>query len=277
MTTRHVSAQNDYPFYDVPEALRPVAFGILDVYFVIQGRETGILNGEESSSSDSSAEPDSISPLVQIVVLHKYEDLGGSTKFTFRASSGNRYWDVTFTVPQTAGDISQVNNDDGSDCRAVLIYNGDLIITGSQDWVGLGVEPGRAQFHTEQVDSLAFFNIWRCNGSEESDSSVEVLSLGQSSGEMELDLADGYNTVLAFDSSLEIIGGVGLGQGVVPDAGNTAPGCEQSSSEQELDLDDVVATINGIVPDAGDIPIGVVGSLGIQRTEGRIEFIIRNQ
>jgi hypothetical protein len=143
--------------------------------------------------------------------------------------------------------------------------------------IDLLVEPGRAQFHTEQVDSLSFFNIWRCNGEESSESSIEVLALGTSSAEeMSLELIDGYNTSLNFDESLSIVGGVGLGQGIAPDLGNTGPACS-SLSEEVLDLDDVVTTINGILPEAGDIPIGVVGSIGVQRSEGRIELIIRNQ
>jgi hypothetical protein len=275
MTTRHVSAQNDYPFHPVSDALRPVAKGILDVYFVIQGAyqtfSTDTSSAEESSSEELVA-PD----LAQLVRLIHYEDLGTTTRYTFRAEEGLRYWLITFTVPNTGNDIGQVSNDDGSECRAVLIYNSDLVMQATAS-VNLLVEPGRAQFHTEQVDSLNFFNIWRCNGEESSDSSLEVLSLpGDSSGEMSLELINGYNTEWTYDDSLEVVGGVGLGLGVVPDAGNTAPGCS-SSAEDPLDLTNVVATINGILPTDGNIPIQVSRSIGKQRSAGRIELIIRNQ
>lgn len=274
MTTRHVSAQNDYPFYPVPDALKPVAKGILDVYFVIQGDETG--NIPHDSSSDSSSHqgelPDS---RVQRVYLRRYEDLGATTRYIFRAVHGDRYWDVTFTVPNTGGDLGQVSNDDGSACRAVLIYNSDFIMHATAD-ITLMVEPGRAQFHTEQVDTLGFYNIWRCAGAEDSESSIEVLTLGSSGEDMSLNMIDGHNTVLTYESSLEIIGGVGLGKGITPDAGNTAPEC-QSSSEEEINLEDVVTTINGLVPENGDIPIQVIGSIGLQRSVGRLELLIRNQ
>jgi hypothetical protein len=268
MTTRHVSAQNDYPFHPVSDALRPVALGILDVYFVIQGQETGIVSEESSSSAQESDQV-----LLQTVYLISYLVTGPLTKYTFRAFYGNRYWDMTFSVPNTGGELGQVNNDDGSDCRAVLIYNSDLIMQATAD-ISLQVEPGRAQFHTEQVDSMSFFNIWRCSGVEDASSSLSVLEIG--SPAMELDMVDGHNTQLAYESSLEIIGGVGLGKGIIPDAGNTSPEC-QSSSEAETDLEDVVTVINGILPTNGNIPVRVEGSIGLQRAPGRLELLIRNQ
>lgn len=269
MTTRHVSAQNDYPFHPVSDALRPAALGILDVYFVIQGRETGTIS-EESSSSDQECDQ----ALRQTVHLIAYVVSGSVTKYTFRAFHDNRYWDVTFSVPNAGGEIGQVNNDDGSECRAVLIYNSDLIMQATAG-TSLQVEPGRAQFHTEQVDSISFFNIWRCNGAEDPASSLSVLEIG-SSAEMSLDMVDGYNTQLAYESSLEIIGGVGLGKGIIPDAGGTSPEC-QTSSEAETELEDVVTTVNGLLPNNGNIPVRVVGSIGLQRSPGRLELLIRNQ
>jgi hypothetical protein len=273
MTTRHVSAQNDYPFYMVPDALRPLAQGILDVYFVIQGPESGFMTGTSSSSSEEAEEPPELLEQVRLV---QYDNLGTTTRFTFWAISGNRYWVITFTVPHTGGDIGQVSNDDVSDCRAVLIYNADFITLASGTDI-LQVEPGRAQFHVEQVNTLEFYNIWRCNGVETPESSNEVLKLGaSSSGPMELALVNGYNTVVSYESSLEIAGGTGLGLGIVPDIGNTAPGCS-SSGEEDLELEDVVTTINGILPEAGNIPLQVSRSVGKQRSPGRLELLIRNQ
>jgi len=268
MTTRHVSAQNDYPFHPVPESLRDVAKGVLDVYFVIQGDPTSVWEGGSSSSSEEEQ-----IELYQKIALIRYEQMGSVTKYTFRANYDIRFWDITFSVPNTGGELGQVTNDDGSDCRAVLVYNSDFIMQATAD-ICLWVEPGRSQFYTEQVDSISFFNIWRCNGVEDSSSSIEVMSLDPAS--MSLNIVDGYNTEVAYDSSLEITGGTGLGKGIIPDAGNTGPEC-QSSSAAEVELEDVVTVVNGIVPDSGNIPVRVVGAIGLQRSEGKLEILIRNQ
>jgi len=263
MTTRKVSAETDYPF--VPElsvADAAVVAGIVDIYFVIQGPPD-----EESSSSEET-------DLLQNVYLVDYSLVGDNTLFHFEAVEGIRVWDITFTVPNTDSYTGQVGNDDDSDCRAVLVFNSGKIVQAAGN-CRLRVEPGRSQWHTEQVNRLEFYNIGRCDF-EETEAEYLVLRLpdGSSSEEMNLAVADGYNCVVDGESGLQFTGGVGLGLGIAPDRGNTAIGC---SSNSELDSTEFVSTINGLLPVNGDIPIQTSASIAKRRTIGRLKFYVRQQ
>jgi hypothetical protein len=141
---------------------------------------------------------------------------GQYTDFVFTACDGSNVWEIKFRVPNesttttaridgpapagapqvvrddTGAEIGQVYNDDDTSCHAVLIFNSDKITTAgggreSEDeayepaHMRIPVEPGRAQWHVEQVDDLNFFNIDRCNGVENEDSSWPVVFEEQSS------------------------------------------------------------------------------------------------
>ena len=280
MTTRHVAADTDYPFVPVlSDADSLIVGGILDLVFTIQGPPTDI--GTSSSSTSSSSEPDQPSVLTRDVYLIHYAVQIMNTVFSFRAvelGDPNKTWDITFTVPNNTdpGKIAMATNDDGGDSRAVLIYSSDKVIAATGDCM-IRVEPGRSQFYTEAVTALSFWNIARCAGVEDSSSSVEVLTTGSSSA-TSLNWEDGYNTVVSYENSLLLTGGVGLGLGVVPDVGNTVVCEESSTSAESLEFDDYVSVVNGILPDGtGDLPIVRSNSIGVKRTRGRLELLIRNQ
>jgi hypothetical protein len=344
MTTRHVSAENDYPFQltgldtarGIDGAGNPVIIpdvdivaGMLDIYFIIQGKPTRAW--DTGSSSSSSAAPEL--PLIYLSAYkvtdtgfeHAHGDpdhglltphpLGTDTLFVFDAVVGSNVWEIKFRVPNKSsteklrldGEIrddpgailGQVYNDDDTDCRAVLVFNSDKIIT----FGGIGgvipslvgwtdppwgtrtmipVEPGRAQWHVEQVDDLSFFNIDRCNGVENEDSSWPVVFEEQSSSsgssnplypDIVVDWIDGYNLELeASSGSLELVVAAGIGAGTSPDYGNTGESCSSAGANV---LDDAVLVINGVPPINGDIPLATSPEIMIQRSRGLIELVIR--
>jgi len=423
MTTRHVSAENDYPFQGVlsdPDAA--AVAGILDLYFIIQGSATGSGTTESSSSSSSAA------PVVPLIQLSSYTVGGSETEFMFDAVSGSNIWEIAFSVPNTGASLGQVYNDDATSCHAVLIFNSDKIATSGGGSTSIPVEPGRAQWHVEQVDDLSFFNIDRCNGVENEDSSWPVfeeqssssdsstavigcfscdppldftyaLTLGGLTGPWEayngthvltwdasgnhsnpqreclwsadiltgtlqlypqglhlmyptpwevklivpsadplisftltwstpistycdivrdfeeggtgytttpfcqetgntpgpacsvqgvgaticslrpfysdivVDWVDGYNLEIeASSGSLELVVAAGIGAGTSPDYGDTGENCTSSDTNV---LDDAILVINGVPPVNGDIPLVTSPEIGIQRTRGLIELVIR--
>ena len=180
MTTRHVSEENDYPFQGVLlDSDATAVAGILDLYFIIQGPAT---RGWTTESSSSSA-----APVVPIIQLSSYTVGGSETEFVFDAVSGSNIWEIAFSVPNTGASLGQVYNDDATSCHAVLIFNSDKITTSGGGSTSIPVEPGRAQWHVEQVDDMSFFNIDRCNGVENEDSSWPVVFEEHSS-------SSGYST-----------------------------------------------------------------------------------
>lgn len=267
MTTRRISTQNDYPFVpEVPVALKPVAFGVLDIFFVVQGSPAGVF--PSSSSSE-------IGDCIHDLVLIGYSATGAVTEFVFRAQEENRYWDVTFDVPNSSnpGQIGAVYNTDGSECRAVLFYNSDDVVAGSSS-VHMEVEPGRAEWHTEVVEALQFYNIDRCGSVEDEEVWIEVLiPASSSSGGLVYPWEDGYNCEVSFeDGVLQFQVYRGAGKGISPDFGNTNLSCESGSSSGTVQS---VVIVNGISPVNGDIPLVVSNSLGKQRSTGKVEIVAK--
>lgn len=295
MTTRKISENTIYPFVPVPySAGQEMTSGILDVYFVIQGRPDGL----RTDDSSSSAVEDHTTPLratVHLVsVLPMPVILPTVTYLFFEAELYGSLWTIVFCVPNqgntapanqaitTAVNIGPVTigttDYPGTEATGVLVYDAGRIwnttaLVGRQQ-----VEPGRVHWHTEIVKSLTFQNIERCRGVENPAVVNDVFSTRQPSAssiaDISLSFEDGYNVVVACSSSsLEFIGGVGLGKGIAPDFGNTGSSC---SSGQEIDyLKDVVTTINGIVPVSGNIPLQTSPLIGLQRTTGRIELVVK--
>lgn len=274
MTTRHVSAETDYPFEpDLSETQQLIVGGILDLYFVVQGPPSS-----EESSSNSSSEPGPCEVVDRRVYLEYYEILGAITRFGFACRAGDMQWDVVFDVPNTGGATGQVRNTDDTDVDAVLLYNTDNITDtdlGGADFPE--VEPSRAQFHIEQVDTISFLNIGRCAGSEYPDQLFTVLELepGSSSGDvfLDLDLEDGYNCEVEQASGEVVFSGqLDAGEGLAPDFGDTIPSCSENPEDV---LEEIITNINGLAPVNGDIPINVSRGLGTQRVPGRVEVIPR--
>lgn len=256
MTTRRVSADTVYPF--VPPSAEPAIAGILDIYLVVQGP------GDTGSSSSSG--PDRVD-----LVGYDADTVPGTTTFLFQACSGARTWSIGFDVPRGLGGTGSITNNAGTECYGVLVFDAEKVLASGAAPASAEVEPGRTQWYVEQVDSIAFYNTWRCAGIESGSSSMAEASYG---ADMTINFEDGYNcTVQCSSGSLEFTAGVGLGKGIAPDYGDTASEC---SSAQALDyLRDVVTTINGIAPVDGNIPIRTSPLIGIQRSTGRIELIIR--
>jgi len=273
MTTRHLSAQTDYPFVpllNVSDA--DVVGGITDLYFVITGESTY----DTGSSSSSTSSGQASCPYVHDIRLVSVSVGVSDNTYVFSCRENNKVWNVTFTVPRTAGTTGQVSNDDGSDARAVLLYVADDLYESSDASSNLEVEPARAQWHTEKVDSLGIYNIERCNGDEDPTSLEEVASptsSASSTGPV-LRLADGYNCEISrvSEAELRFNAGNGLGKGVAEELGDVGP-CASSAAANILD--DVISTVNGLAPINGDIPVTVSGGLGKQRGVSELTVIVR--
>jgi hypothetical protein len=88
-----------------------------------------------------------------------------------------------------------------------------------------------------------------------------------------VDWVDGYNLELeASSGSLELVAAAGIGAGTSPDYGDTGENCTSLDTDV---LDDAILVINGIPPVNGDIPLSTSPEIGIQRTRGLIELVIR--
>jgi hypothetical protein len=187
---------------------------------------------------------------------------------------------VTFDVPNdSASGTGQVANNDGSDVRAVLIYNADKIIDAGTGSVAIEVEPGRAAWHTEKVDQIIFKNIARCNGVEDDSTllTVDMFPDGEPiSTEIVIPFEDGYNTTVRYvDDALVFTGGTFFGRGLSPNLGDTVI-CESSSSTStflSISANDLITTINGVKPVNGNIPIAVSRSMGKNQIDGALEII----
>jgi len=242
-------------------SLIPTA-GILDTYFVIQGAPTGVYTGGGGSSLGvSDDEP--------FIDLCEILPISGYNRYTFRAVYGDRYWLLVFDIPLTGG-MGRVYNSDPTDCLGVIIFDTELLYSGGPVTLAARMEPGRAEWHTEQLDALSLYNISRCHGVE--DTALEILAVTFAGAIL---LEDGYNTEWTFtdaDTELALTAAAGIGQGRCPDFGDTVP-CGGSS---ESGAPDLVSTINGIAPKGGDIPIDVSNSLGIRRSPGLIEIVVKS-
>jgi len=267
MTTRHVSAETAYPFEPgLTDAEMTIVGGLLDIYVVVQSPPDRVLPGSSSSSAGACEVVD------RALLLVRYEVIGAATRFTFEAREGEEYWDIIFDVPNTGGVTGSVNNTSPSTVQAVLLYNSDNVIDTGSGAVDLLVEPSRTQYHTEQVDSICFWNIARCGGSENSGTLYPVLCV-EGSSLSELRVEDGYNCEVEFSSSeLVFTGRLSAGKGLSPDFGDTEPSCSEEPAEL---LDEIITTVNGISPVNGDIPVAVSADLGSQRETGQINIFPR--
>lgn len=265
MTTRHVSAEVDYPFIpELPAFERSVSSGILDLWFIIQGEPSYTETASSASASSSAPVVCDTTPLVRLI---GYTASGADTIFTFHAIKDLSTWVITFTVPNTGAETGQVDNDDTTAVHAVLIFNSDNIPSSGSADVEMEVEPARAQWHTEVVDTITFKNIYRCSSIEDDSVLSTIYTVSSSSP---LHIENGHNTEISFeDSILTFTAEQGIGQGVSPDIGD-ASDCPAAAFD-----DQVVTTINGVSPVSGNIPIGVSNRLGKQRSTGRLELIAR--
>jgi len=270
MSTRHVSAQQDYPFVPVlSDADSDIVSGILDVFFVVQGDPDTML------PASSTSEDNSVAPTVHLI---SYNAGASTTELVFEAvSSLGHVWYMTFDVPNqvgTASDLGSVYNTDPGDSTGVLIFSSSDIIDAGSGSCYIKVEPCRTQWHIERVKSLSFLNSPECAG-DLNDEEILYLSVG---GESSLDWANGYNTNISFSSNtLTISAGVGNGLGHT-DEGNLpydelcdVPYFGSSSSSEA----GPIYTVNGLIPTNGDIPVDTSAALGLQRSEGRLEILVR--
>jgi len=275
MTTRHVSAHNDYPFIPpLSLAAATATGGLLDAFFVIQGDPSFSL--AEGSSEAESSGPYCSDEILHQVRLVSYALSGTNTVFTFQAKEGLRVWVLTFTVPNVLdpGKTGQVSNDDSTDCRAVLIFDSSKVAAGS-GFVDIELEQARTQWHTEQVAEITLMNIFRCDGVENSSSFVPAAVFGGAgSSDLIIPWEDGYNCEVAFesDAGLRFLAGVGIGKGTSPDFGDTTSSCGSSEGVTETGF---VSTINGFVPVNGDIPVTVSNGLGKQKARGKLQLVTR--
>jgi len=256
MTTRHYSAEGDYPF--VPPLTgnpRDIAKGILDLYLIIQGAPAG----------SGAPIPHPTTMMIDAVAS------GPGCVLTFRSTfTTGDYWDYTFTVADFSQDglLEQLTPVGGS-VSGMLVYNsGRLSEASYPETTDVEVEPARVQWQIERTESLLFRNITRCNSVEDPDTLVDILNTSEL-GEDVIKFANGYNTkVYIEDDALVFEAGAGFGKGRMPNLGNTDTGiCP------EPDLDAVVEgvlVINGLLPNNGDIPLSVSSELYIEREPGRI-------
>jgi hypothetical protein len=279
MTTRHVSAENAYPF--VPPVLVTAADGILDLYFVIQGEPTSYASS--SSSSASGAPAASHADFLQVSLV-SYVAGAGTTTYTFEALFNARIYEIVFVVPHTGG-TGQVSNTDATAVSAVMIFNTDKIIKAGSSSVQLEVEPSRAQWHVEDIQSIEFLNIAREAGVEDPTTLIPVRSFSSSD---DIEFEDGYNTEVGFDGGTELsfIGGLALGKGLAPGFGETTSSASSTSGSSESQSSissgaippaqvDAVSTVNGFIPVSGRIAVTVSQSLAIQRSVGLLEILGR--
>lgn len=234
--------------------------GVLDVWFVIQGAPTGVLPALASSVSGETQ------PYIDLLSVTPTVD---HNHYVYWAVWGTWYWEILFDVPWIGG-MGQVYNDDATNCLGVLIFDTEILYRGAAMDLVARVEPARTEWHTEQVNSIAFLNIWRQNGVE--DPNIQ-LPLAMPTDVIEL--VDGYNTELAFDdlvSALSIMAAPGIGRGRCSDYGDTVGGGGGSS----VTVPDFISTVNGLAPQMGDIPIEVSASLGVKRQTGLIQIVLKS-
>jgi len=261
MTTPKTSLQGIYPFAPpVPADEAAYIGGILDLFIIIKGEPTGPYTG---MGYESSGAEEYVTPFVQ---LRQVSPGMTAVVYTFWAVEGGWYWEIVFSVPLTGG-MGQVRNADATDCTATMIFDTELTYKVTPVSLALRVESGRTEWHVERLNELQLYNIWRRRGEERRN---VLQAFATITGV--LDLIDGYNTEWQYSSEtaeLSVIADAGLGKGRCPDYGDTV---ESGSSEGGLDL---VATVNGIAPRGGDIPVETSPSLGLRRATGRLTIVVK--
>jgi len=256
MSTRHESVQGPYPFITPATAEGiSVSVGVLDVYLIIQGP------------------PTFTGPLVprNIVELINYIPAGSSSELTFQASKGINRWLIQFTVPNDLQGnlIGEVSDNATNNCQGVVVFHSvDLdsaLVTYAEE---MEVEPSRTEWHVEQVGSLTFENIERCQGVEDDGVIIPVTTVAGGT----LKLEDGYNMRVRFKDGISFLARTDVGKGLAPDLGDSAS-CPPVVGEE----DEFVTTINGLSPINGNIPLLTTNSLGIQIVAAGQVDIVRKQ
>lgn len=250
MTTRHVSGQTAYPFEEPSSSAdRELVEGILDAFFVIQG-----------APDSTGVAPDRDWPYVKLISI---TDQGTEYRYRFNAVKDTDLWQIDMDVLKTGGP-GQVRV--GS---SVMIFDTAITYSGAdQTGLELFIEPGRTAWHTRGVSDFSFYNIERCEGVE--DPTVLHSVTTWSSGT--LNVIDGYNTLVDYaDGALQFTGGAGLGKGQDPGFGD-----ECTSPPDPTPVVNAILSINGLIPQQGDIPVEVSPSLWLEREEGKLTIHVRS-
>jgi hypothetical protein len=269
VTTRHVSAENAYPFVEGP--LPPAAQGIVDLWFVVNGPAVRLVGSSSSSAGPEEERPAYEVNLVRVVAL------ATETKYMFRIRLEDYSWKCLFTVPHGSPSIGIVKSDSSYPVMGVLTYNGNNILKVGKETLELRVEPSRVGFYHEAVTGINFLNIKRCDGVE-SEEREEVLELG--AGEANLNIGNGYNMEVSVeDGALTLNAQNGNGLGNVPSLsfGNTDDCADPSSSSggQQQDEVSLVRVINGITPDDGNVVVNTSRLIGKEKAQGLLKLILR--
>lgn len=272
MTTRHTSAENEYPFENGGQGLPEAAQGIVDLWFVVHGPPTHPVPPFSSiSSSGGIGQPDPVDSTHLIAV----EAFATYTEYTFRIRRDGWGWQVDFQVPHDSPGTGTVQNVDQSVVSAVITYNENNILKTGSSLENLRVEPARTVYYHEAVAKINFLNKRRCEGVETEDlEEVKVLLPGE-----DLDIGDGYNMTLSIeDGELTLDGGNGNGLGNAPSvAFGDTEGCEGSSSGSPVVSEEVslVRTVNGITPADGNVVVATSRLVGKEKANGRLTLIVR--
>jgi len=273
MSTRHVSAQQDYPFVPTLSAANAtITSGILDVFFVVQGDADVLM----PSSSAAPAVSTGRAPTVHLI---SYSAGATTTELVFEAmNSSGQSWFITFDVPNQVGtvsDIGSVSSSGPGDATGVLVFSSADIINAGSGTCYIQVEPCRAQWYTEHVQSLSFLNSPAC--ADDPEEEILTLSVG---GESSMDWADGYNAAVSYSSDvLTLSVGVGNGLGFTDEGDisyeDPCPVDYGDGSSSSSYSAEPVFTINGLLPTNGDIDVDTSAALGLQRSEGKLEILVR--
>lgn len=257
MSTRDISTQRAFPM--VPATFgseeEQLVWGLADIFFIVRG----LRDGEDLGLSGRGAR------------LISWTSGGTTTDLVFRVNEETSYWDFTFTVPNNSVDveIGKAVATVSGDSYAVLFYNSDTIPS-TTNTTDLEVEPCRAQWLTEQVDSIGFYNIGRCY--DEEFEAEEYLVKEVNAGDPDLDMEDGYNTALTVnDTELLVNAQAGIGKGTADEAQIVPPGRVPCDVPSRLNAT-YVTTVNGLQAVDGDLNLEGGGSLTVAKEIGSIIF-----
>ena len=256
---RHTSNNNVYPFVPgtVSPLLDPLVLGLLDVFIVIQGAETGTGSA---------------------VTIPEVKVVGTNTSandliLSLRATEiDGRYWDFDVTIPSanSPGTISSTSISSNADIKVSLFYDTSYTIEAFVNEIAEAqIETSRVVWKTEKLNSISFSNIARCNSTEDAGDIVETFTYDLNAVSPEINIIDGYNTEWSYtDNTLTLVGQAGIGQGNSPDYGNT-----EGSSCPVIDTAELegVYTINGLLPVNGNIDLLTSSALYLNKSTGKIE------
>jgi hypothetical protein len=262
--SRTLSNNTEYPFIPgtIDVVLDKVVEGLLDIYIVIRGSETG------------DGLPAQAYPTISLVDV---STTGSSMILSFRAVEiDGRYWDFTADLANAdvSGEILLVNACSLPDIAFSLFYDTSVTSTTFSDISGASaeVESSRTLWHTERLETLDFTNIARCNSVEDPGSVSTEYSLDMTAATAELTLGDGYSTEWSYvDNALTLVGEAGIGEGYAPDYGNEGQVGSSSCALVDVGALDGVYTINGVLPTNGNIDLLTSSALYLNKSIGVIE------